>query len=184
MSKEKKMAKAVNDRRNSVARCVGGLILSVIGYVLFPLIVRMYVFPMAPEGMELDGISKLLDRWLLAGIPLVILSIPRGYYGVGGRGWLISSVLYGIIKIFWILYILNFGDITGLISIDGSNGWQRVDIVLNGFMYLMVALRLLKLIIVYGDYRDNRAAYLAENGNGRKGKNEPDNDIRVRGRFN
>ena len=87
--------------------------------------------------------------------------------------------------------MMNLGALTGLFAMEDDNGWQRIDIVIHGFMYLMVAERLLKLLIIYGDYRDNRSAYLnggdepARKGKGKRKNEPPSSDgIRVKGRYN
>ena len=104
---------------------------------------------------------------------------------------LASAIIHGVLRIGWVLYLMNFGDLTELFAMEDDNGWQRIDIVIHGFMYLMVAERLLKLLIIYGDYRDNRSAYLnggeepVRKGKGKR-KNEPpsSDSIRVKGRYN
>ena len=184
MSRKDRMAKMEKKRRDSTARGVGSLITAFIWFIVVPKLIEYYLLPMMPEGFNLEGIEDILDRWILAGIPLLVISLPKGYFGMGGRGWLVSSVLYSILKIFWILYVLNFGDVTGQIYMDDGSGWIRIDIVLSGFMYLLVALRLLKLLVIYGDYRDNRAAYIEENGKDNGPGNPSEGDgIRVKGRF-
>ena len=194
MSKEKKMEKDERRRRYSIARGVGTMIVSFIGYIVIPYIIQWYVYPLLPEGIELEGISELLDRWVLGGVPIMIVSLFVGYFGIGSRGWLASSIIHSLLRIGWVLYVLNFGDLTGIFAMEDDGGWQRVDVVIYGFMYLMVALRLLKLLVVYGDYRDNRSAYLnggeepVDRGKKKKGKKKDDNPssdgIRVKGRFN
>lgn len=184
MSKEEKMEKR---RRDNIVRGVGAMIISLIGYILIPYLIEWHVFPMVPDGFELSGFSELLDRWVLAGVPLMIVSLFVGHFGIGSRGWLASSIVQSLLGIFWVLYVLNFGDLTGIFSMEDDSQWMSVDIVIDGFMYLMIALKLLKLLIVYGDYRDNRSAYLEENDDspGRKGKEQSGSDgIRVKGRFN
>ena len=192
--KEKRMEKDERRRRDSIARGVGTMIVSFIGYIVIPYIIQWYVYPLLPEGIELEGISELLDRWVLGGVPIMIVSLFVGYFGIGSRGWLASSIIHSLLRIGWVLYVLNFGDLTGIFAMEDDGGWQRVDVVIYGFMYLMVALRLLKLLVVYGDYRDNRSAYLnggeepADRGRKKKGKKKDDNPssdgIRVKGRFN
>ena len=194
MSKEKKMEKDERRRRYSIARGVGTMIVSFIGYIVVPYLIQWYVYPLLPKGIELDGISELLDRWVLGGVPIMIVSLFVGYFGIGSRGWLASSIIHSLLRIGWVLYVLNFGDLTGIFAMEDDGGWQRVDVVIYGFMYLMVALRLLKLLVVYGDYRDNRSAYLnggeepVDRGKKKKGKKKDDNPssdgIRVKGRFN
>ena len=197
MSKERKKEKRMEEderrRRDSIARGVGTMIVSFIGYIVIPYIIQWYVYPLLPEGIELEGISELLDRWVLGGVPIMIVSLFVGYFGIGSRGWLASSIIHSLLRIGWVLYVLNFGDLTGIFVMEDDGGWQRVDVVIYGFMYLMVALRLLKLLIVYGDYRDNRSAYLnggeepVDRGKKKKGKKDdnPSSDgIRVKGRFN
>lgn len=197
MSKERKEEKRMEEderrRRDSIARGVGTMIVSFIGYIMVPYLIQWYVYPLLPEGIELEGISELLDRWVLGGVPIMIVSLFVGYFGIGSRGWLASSIIHSLLRIGWVLYVLNFGDLTGIFAMEDDGGWQRVDVVIYGFMYLMVALRLLKLLIVYGDYRDNRSAYLnggeepVDRGKKKKGKKDEtpsSNGIRVKGRFN
>lgn len=174
--------KTEKKRCNSFGRGIIGVLLAAIFYIAVPELVMIYAYPYLEGHVALDGLTELFRRWEFAGIPLIILSFPRKFYGVGKKGWLVSSVIFHLVKIFWILYVINFGDLSGLVSVESSDRWMSIDIVLSGFMYLMVALRLLKLLVVYGDYRDNRDE---EPPNDREKPANPatGDGIRVKGRF-
>ena len=148
MSRKDRMAKMEKKRRDSTARGVGSLITAFIWFIVVPKLIEYYLLPMMPEGFNLEGIEDILDRWVLAGIPLLVISLPKGYFGMGGSGWLVSSVLYSILKIFWILYVLNFGDVTGQIYMDDGSGWIRIDIVLSGFIALGSARFFSRLVLL------------------------------------
>lgn len=180
MSKEKKLEKQQKKRRNSAARAVTGLIGAVIVYILIPMAIMTYILPEITQ-IDTAGLSNLFERWIVAGIPLVALAAPRKYFGKGGVKCLVFSLAYGIMKIVWIIYVLNFGDLSGFTTLTSGDDTMRIDIALTGLMYLLVLLRTIKLLYIYADYRDNRKEYLEEHGD--NGDDVPQDPIRVKGRF-
>ncbi len=148
-------------------------------YIVIPLVVEDAFFPLIPPEINLDALSDLLGRWLIAGIPLVIIAFPSKYYGLGTRKRLGFSVLFQMMKAAWLLYVISFGDLSGLIDYSGADMTLQIDLVINGLVMILVGLIALKAVIFYCDYRDNRD-FARELNSDEEPSEEP---IRVRGRF-
>jgi hypothetical protein len=158
--------KEEEDHRNKPGKGIVSLIVALIIYVALPLVVIYVVIPMdfVQEHLETDAFIDLMWKWLYVGIPLVILAFPKGYYAKGSNGRLLAWVLFTGVSIFWLFYILNFGDLTGLLGIKSGDTILKVDIIVTGALLLSVAFKLLKLLIVACDHHDHREGYLRDNG--------------------
>jgi len=180
LSKEaKKQADLEKKCTNNFVRGAIAAVIALVLYIALPLILLDALIPKLPEGVEAEGIKALLERWLVAGIPLVILSFPAKYYGLGTVKRLAFSVLHTVVKILWLLYVIRFGDLSGIFSVDVYVGTLNADLVLKGFVALLILPMVFKIVVAYCDYRDHRdiAAGLCPEDTTR------DDGIRVKGRF-
>lgn len=185
MSRESRIAKkeekAAGNREESASRAVMALILGMITFVAVPLLISSYGFPMIPDTISTDGLQAILERWIIAGIPIIVFSIPAGYYGLGSRVRLGCCGILMILRVFWMLYLINFGDLSGLITITDGDAWTVVDVTVTGLITLTIVFEFLRFLVDAGDYVDNRRAYLSEHGEG------DENEIRIvriNGRYN
>lgn len=158
--------KEEEDHRNKPGKGAISLVIAALIYIAFPLIVIYVLVPMEfiQDHLETDAFIDMMWKWLYVGIPLVILAFPKGYYAKGSNGRLLAWVAFTGVSIFWLFYILNFGDLTGLLGIKDGDTTLKVDIVVTGALYLTVAFKLLKLLIVACDHHDHREGYLRDNG--------------------
>ena len=180
MSSEKKAEKMRKARENSILRGAGHVITAAIVYLLIPYVIGTYLFPMIPDTVSKEGLEALLGRWFVGGIPLVAVAFPAAYFGKGSTGRLLACIAYAVLKIWWFFYLINYGDLSGIFAMDDGSNRVAVDIAITGFASVYIVLSCLKLLIVYGDHRDNREDYLAEHGGG----DVPDqSSMRVHGRF-
>ena len=183
MSKHKKGEDTEPDevrvKKIRILGAIAGLIVAGAFYVVLPYFMSNYflnetseyywkvVLPKLIEGfdfskLDIDGTNLILmfNRWFYAGIPMVVLGFLTWMMPKGSRQRLVMSTIYLAGSIVWLLYVLNFGDLTGLINVtyDGQN--YELGIVLTFILYLMVLFRALKFLIIYGTYKDERDKYL------------------------
>lgn len=184
MSRESRIAKkeekAARNREESTWRGFEALIVGIITFVAIPLLLSSYGLPMIPDTISTDGLQAILDRWILAGIPIILFSIPAGYYGLGSRIRLGCCGILIILRIFWMLYLINFGDLSGIVTITDGDAWTVVDVTVTGLIALTVVFEFLRFLVDAGDYVDNRKAYLSEHG---EGDEDEIRIVRVNGRY-
>lgn len=174
MSKNKKKDKYEAPRvknegkRYHIGKAILGLILGALFYVGLPYAMLNYVIPeqlieKAVAGLTIDwtNIIPLFERWMMAGIPMAVLSFVVWLFPKGSKARLLSSAVYLLASIVWLVYVMNFGDLTNLAVITYNGTSYGFGILLTGFMYLLIFFKCLKLLTVYAVYRDNRSEYLS-----------------------
>lgn len=176
---EKKEAKAAARREESAWRAVKALIVGVIAFIAVPMILTRYGLPLLPDTVSTDGIEAILNRWMVAGIPIIAVSVPAGYFGLGSVIKLVCCFALMILRILWLLYLINFGDLSGLLTLSDGDTWMSIDVTVTGIMVLTVVLGFLRFLVEAGDHVDNRKAYLSEHGEGE----EELRIVRVNGRY-
>ena len=144
-----------------------GLIVAGIFYIGIPLFFNKYFIPNFDEIIHNPEISvvwtniiPLFDRWLLIGIPMTFLGALTWACPKGSRHRFTMSSVYLIAYIAWLLYVLNFGDLTGLVDITYQGGTIAFGMTLSFILYLIVLFKALKLLVIYGTYKDERRNYL------------------------
>lgn len=179
LSKEaKKQADLEKKCTNNFVRGAIAAVIALVFYIALPLILLDALVPKLPEGVDAEGIKALLERWLVAGVPLVILSFPAKYYGLGTVKRFAFAVVRTVLKIVWLLYVIRFGDLSGIVSVDMDGKMIAADLLLKGFVALLILPMVFRIAVAYCDYRDHRdiAAGLCED-------TTRDDGIRVKGRF-
>ena len=134
MSSERRAEKERRERENSAWRGAYGVVKGLIGYVLIPLVLMTYVFPMLPSDLVLDGIEDLLGRCMVGGIPLIAVAFLMGYYGKGHIGRVLAWVAFIVLKILWMLYVLDFGDLDGIFGMHSGDTLLTVDLAVSGIV--------------------------------------------------
>ena len=146
-----------------------GAIVAAIYYVGIPYAMIYYVEPnfdsyMEQANLNLDivwtNLIPLFERWMYAGIPMVVLGAFTWSFPKGSRQRFVMSVIYLAGSIIWLLYVLNFGDLTNLISVTYDDNTFELGMVLTFLLYLIVLFRALKILILFGVYKDERKNYL------------------------
>lgn len=149
-----------------------GLIIASAVYIVFPYEVLNWFmpnyqqliaewFPSAPEIIiDWSQLKPFFERWLYAGIPLAVIATITWACRKGGRLRLLMSTIYLAASIVWLIYVINFGDLSNLINItvDGQN--YKFGIVLVSMLYLIILFKALKFLVIYGKYKDARKEYL------------------------
>ena len=112
--------------------------------------------------IDIDSANLILmfNRWFYAGIPMVVLGFLTWMMPKGSRQRFVMSTIYLAGSIVWLLYVLNFGDLSGLIKVTYDGQTFELGIVLTFMLYLLVLFRALKFLIIYGIYKDERDKYL------------------------
>ena len=170
--KEQPVAPEDDEVRIKKVRIMGfivGAIVAAIFYVGIPYAMIHYVEPNFKSYMEQFNLNlqiawtnliPLFERWLYAGIPMVVLGAITWSFPKGSRHRFLMSVIYLAGSIVWLLYVLNFGDLSNLISVTYDGNTFELGIVLTFLLYLMVLFRALKILVLYGVYKDERYRYL------------------------
>ena len=154
-------------KRVSLSMAFLGLFIAAAVYVVFPYVMLNYVISeglieKAVEGLTIDwtNIKPLFERWMYAGVILVILAFPTWLFPEGSKGRLAFSAVFMVASIVWLLYVLNFGNLEDLASVTYNGSTYKFGLVLQGFLYFMVFFKLLKILTIYGTYKDNSSKYL------------------------
>jgi hypothetical protein len=162
---ERKEQKYRELRKDSVFRGVLTVIGAVIFYIVIPLAIIQLGLPRITEYVpDTSGIEALFRRWIIAGIPIIIVAYPRMYYGLGSTRRMAAWAVFIGLTIFWALYIMNFGNLADLASINIDGQVINISMVLSGALVLTVIYRLIDLVIAFADYQDNKEAYLRDKG--------------------
>ena len=180
LSKEaKKEADLEKKCSNNFVRGAIAAVIALALYIALPLILLDALIPKLPKEVYAEGIKALLERWLVAGIPLVILAFPAKYYGLGTVKRFASAAAHTVLKMAWLLYVISFGNLSGIVSADIDAGTITVGFLLKGFLVLLILPMAFRIVLAYCDYRDHRdiAARLCYDDT------TLDDGIRVRGRF-
>ena len=147
---------------------IAGTVVALVFYIGLPLFVedflidhwRDYIITDKEIEIAWDNLIPLFDRWLYAGIPMVILGAITWAMPKGSRQRFLASTVYLAGSIIWLLYVLNFGDLSDLIKVTIDGNTFEIGIVLTFMLYLLVLFRALKFLIIYGVYKDSREKYL------------------------
>lgn len=112
--------------------------------------------------IEIDwtNLALLFDRWLYAGVPMVVLGLLTWAMPKGSRQRFLMSTIYLAGSIVWLLYVLNFGNLPQLVRVTIDGNTFEFGIILTFLLYLMVLFRALKFLIIFGVYKDERSKYL------------------------
>lgn len=176
---ERKEAKFAAKREESAWRAIKALIVNSVIFIAVPMLLIRYGMPLLPESISTAGFEAILDRWMLAGIPIIAVSVPARYFGLGSRARLGCCFILATLRIFWLLYLINFGNLSDLVTITDGDSWISVDVTVTGIMVLTVVFEFLRFLVDAGDYIDNRKAYLSEHGEGE----EELRIVRINGRY-
>ncbi len=167
-------------RGGGIGRGILASVVSALGMIVVPMVLVTYLPEVADVSVDLSAVTELLNRWMMAGAVLVVLAFPTGYFPKGSRGRIASVVLQFVAWLAWFAYVLNMGDLTGIVTIVSDGSEVSVDIVLKGIMLMWVVSRALKVLVAFGDHHDNRRGFLEERG---PAEEEQRDDIRIGGRF-
>lgn len=163
---ERREAKNAMKREESAWRAIRALVIGAVAFIAVPMLLIHYGIPLLPDTVSTDGLEAILNRWIIAGMPIVVLSVLAGYFGLGSFARLGCCFTLMVLRIFWLLYLINFGDLSGLVTVTSGDTWISVDVAVTGIMVLTVVFELLRFLVDAGDHVDNRKAYLAEHGEG------------------
>jgi hypothetical protein len=117
-------------------------------------------------GYSIQGIIDILWRSVLFSPIMAATGFAIGYFRKGDakRIWVqMASLAVGYA---WFLFIINLGDLGGLITsedaleIGGKKADLRIGIFVTGMIGIVAALKLLRIPIYYGQYKDHREEFL------------------------
>ena len=172
MSKHKQDYDEDEEVRIKKVRISGFIIGAIVGavfYIGIPYAMIHYVEPNFDSYMEQlnvdlhiawDSLTPLFERWMYAGVPMTLLGALTWSCPKGSRQRFFMSTVYLAASIVWLLYVLNFGVLPDLISITVDGNTYEFGLVLYFLLYLIVLFRALKILILFGVYKDSRDDYL------------------------
>ncbi len=156
----------VRIKKIRILGAIAGTVVAAIFYLAIPYWLQNYFIPNYKDYITADitivweNIVPLLDRWFWAGIPMVVLGAITWMCPKGSRQRFITSTIYLAASIVWFVYVINFGDMSDLINVTYDGKTIEIGIVLTFMLYLLILFRALKILIIYGVYKDNRKDYL------------------------
>ena len=120
------------------------------------------------SGYNMQGVLDLLERSVWFSPIMAALGFATGFFRKGDRNriWAQAASLIG--GYVWFLYLINFGDLGGLITaenaldIEGGKADLSIGIFVTGMIGIVAALKLLRLPIYYCQYRDHREEFLGK----------------------
>ena len=148
---------------------IAGSIVAVIFYIGIPYFFINYFVPNWQDYLQVDpsvftakweNFIPLFERWMYAGIPMVVLGMLTWACPKGSRQRLFMSTIYLVGSIAWLVYVLNFGYLPDLVSVTVNGNTLEFGIILTFMLYLLILFRALKFLIIYGMYKDSRKEYL------------------------
>ena len=146
-----------------------GAIVAAVFYIGIPYGMIHYVEPNFDTYMEQfnlnlhivwTNLTPLFERWMYAGTPMVVLGALTWSCPKGSRHRFVMSTIYLAASIVWLLYVLNFGDLSELVAVTYDGYTYEIGMVLTFLLYLMVLFRALKILLLFGVYKDEREDYL------------------------
>lgn len=167
-------------RKGSVLKgALGGAITAFL-YVALP-VLAIRAISLFQGQTDMGGLTDLLSRSIEMSPVLIVISFFCWFYPKGNRGRVASAVAYAVAYAAWLVFVL--GDAQSLAVSSESGMLMSIGVSLTGLIVLLIAFRLLKLAVVYGDHRDHRREYLEETFGDAGEPEETGGMVRIRGRF-
>lgn len=156
----RKEIKKAKKAKGSFSRAFFWMILTAVFYIGIPLFMFDYVMVQYADNADWTNVKPFFERWMYAGIVLVVLSFPLHYFGKGSKPRLLMSIIYLVASVGWLVYVLNFGDLSNFVTVTINGSSYSFGIVLNLMLYLLIFFKLLKVLSLYADYKDHKKKYL------------------------
>lgn len=165
------MSEISDFRCGSVWGSVNAVGITFVLYILIPLIIMYMISSLgesigASADMDLtiftDEINKYLIRLALYSIPLLFISLFKGYYAPGNRARIPFKVVYSLYVALMLLLVTNFGNFTAAVDMSSIiDGMGDVSVVLNVGMliYILAAISAAKAPLAFTEYIDKRKEY-------------------------
>ena len=165
------------DHLDKTSRGIMGAVGSCIFYLLIPVLYFAVLPDYLPAEIDVSAVDAVMGKWFIAGIPLIIVSFFQSRYAYGNVRKFYATVIQSFLSIAWMLYITNMGDLSGIVTVSNADLTMVLGVSILGIILIGAAYKMLKLVIAYADYRDNRDDYAEEN------KSSEPADIRVKGQY-
>lgn len=142
-------------------------------YALIPYIAIMVLEDPKAFGLDLDltgysiqGISDILWRSVMFSPIMAAAAFAIGYFRKGDAKRIWAQIAALIVGYIWFLFIINFGNLEGLITsgdvleIEGGKASLKIGVFVTGMIGIVAALKLLRIPIYYCQYKDHREEFL------------------------
>ncbi len=116
------------------------------------------------EQLDLGTVRTILERAVWSAPAMVVLAFPLHFYDEGNRGRMRFRILRAIVGIARYLYIINLGDLAGIIGWQdpGTDSFVAVDLLITGYLLVRIVIDLLDIPMAWAELRDNRERFLEE----------------------
>ena len=119
------------------------------------------------SDLDTTGIQAMIERMIVSAIPLVVLAFPYRFYDNGNKGRMYCGIVRDLYCVGRYAYIMNFGNLTGIFSMQMDSTTISFDMVLTGALLISIFLKLIRIpkhIAVYKDERDDYVDFHIEDG--------------------
>lgn len=116
------------------------------------------------EDFDLTAIRGILERALWTAPVMVVLAFPVHFYDKGNKGRMKARMIRSLYGIARYLYIINLGDLAGIIgwSDPDTDAFVAVDLAITGYLLIRIALSLFDLPMAWAEMKDNRGRFIEE----------------------
>lgn len=146
-------------REFTKGRMFKGLVIALINALIF------IALPLALKFCDISfyGVSVTVDetfvnKWILCGIPITIISFFTGYYEKGNLARFYATLIQVIVVIASIFYIFNV-QVDNIISIKYGDISVTIGLAIMGILVFIAIVKSLKIVTAYLDYVDYKEEY-------------------------
>ena len=160
----KEIRKDFSLRYGSIGRAMLSFVITLAAFVIIP----YAVFSIVAEQVTGAGLEEIIDKaWELIinmikySAPLVIISIPAGFYRAGSFARVPFKVLYALYFASW-LWMASNGGIFSMPISDVGGADAVIELNLRPIVYVMIMIAFVKVFIAFSECGGSRKKYLKE----------------------
>ena len=132
------------------------LLFGVVPYLIVMWIDDPSIIPYNVDFIDISPLRALFMRSVYFSPILAVLSFLANYYPLSSRYSLTFRILQIVVGIVFLLYVTNLGAIGDILTLHMNQTSMTIGVVFTTILGLMIALKLMKLIIIYADHKDLR----------------------------
>jgi hypothetical protein len=112
------------------------------------------------SNFDTTGMQAMIERAIISAIPLVALAFPYKFYDDGNKGKMYCGVVRSLYCVGRYVYIMNFGNLAGIFSVQMDSTTVSFDMILTGALLVSIFLRLIRIPKYLAIYKDEREDYV------------------------
>lgn len=132
------------------------LLFGIIPYLIVMYIDDPSIIPYNIDFIDISPLRDLFMRSVYFSPILCVLSFLANYYPLSSRYSLMFRILQIIVGIAFLLYVTNMGMIGEILTLHMNQTSLTIGVIFTTILGIMIALKLMKLIIIYADHKDLR----------------------------